>query len=597
MKKIYYLLIILFIAGLAGCEDDFLDQTVTTDLDEEAVFSDSSYTVAFLTDIYTDIGFSSAPDRFGDGGFLFRQVTGGLQTASDEATPRVINRITTDMQFITGTVNPIIIDAAAWNVPYENIRKVNQFLKHLPGTPLKDDLKKTYAAEARFLRAWYYAILLQHFGGVPLIGDKVFSPDEQIPAVRNTYEECVNYIVAECDAAAKALIVKPRGRDFGRAGAGACMALKARVLLYAASPLHNGGGFAPGHPAEALVGYPAANEERWKKAADAAKELIDLGAYQLYVSDGLAEIPGKLNGVPEPGFGFYGQFLASDYTSFGAFNGIILMKMEDMGQGRERLFQPPSRGGSGGGGFPYQETVDAFGMSNGKAITDPDSGYDPLNPYANRDPRFYYSIIYDQDMLSPGGPDASYEPVDIYRGTYEGSPATQDAVHTGTPTGYYINKMLHRSITANSFIEGPQSRPLIRYAEILLSFAEAMNEYAGPTPEVFEAVELVRQRAGLDPYQLDPGLSREEMRAAIRNERRVELAFEGFRFWDVRRWMIAEETQNRVMHGMEVLRNGTEVRFNEFAVREHQFRRAMYFWPIPQIETGKSPELIQNPYY
>src|SRR5690606_24400609 len=131
--------------------------------------------------------------------------------------------------------------------------------------------------------------------------------------------------------------------------------------------------------------------------------------------------------------------------------------------------------------------IDAFGMSNGKAITDPESGYDPMNPYADRDPRFYYSIIYDQDRLSPGGPDAAYEPVDIYLGTYEGSPSTQDAVHTGTPTGYYINKMLHRSITANNFLEGPQSRPLIRYAEVLLNFAEAMNEYEGPTSEVFEA--------------------------------------------------------------------------------------------------------------
>src|SRR5690606_12058376 len=128
--------------------------------------------------------------------------------------------------------------------------------------------------------------------------------------------------------------------------------------------------------------------------------------------------------------------------------------------------------------------------------------------------------------------------------------------------------------------------------------AEAMNEYEGPTSEVFEAVELIRQRAGLNPYQLDPGLSQEEMRAAIRNERRTELAFEGFRFWDVRRWMIAEETQSRVMHGMEVHRNGAAgVSFTEFAVREHQFRQAMYFWPIPQRETGKSPELIQNSYY
>lgn len=590
MRKNYYglLVVLLFLAILSSCQDDFLDQTVTTDLDEKAVFSDSSYTTAFLTDIYIGIGFSSYPGRFN---------SGGLQTATDEATPRILNTTTTDLQFITGTVNPIIIDNEAWDKPYENIRKVNQFLKHLPDTPLKDEWKVAYAAEARFLRAWYYAILLEHFGGVPLIGDNTYSPNDAIPSKRNTYEECVNYIVAECEAAAKDLTVKPRGRNFGRAGAGACMALKARVLLHAASALHNGSDFAAGHPAEELLGYPTADKERWKKAADAAKDLIDLGEYQLYVSDGLAEESGQLNGVPEPGFGFYGQFIPSDYTTYGAFDGIILMKMEDKGQDRERLFQPPSRGGSGNGGFPYQEMVDAFGMSNGKPIAHPDSGYDPENPYTNRDPRFYYSIIYDQAPLSQGGFGASFSPVNIYLGTYQGIPTTQDAVRAGTPTGYYINKMLNRFITANSFIAGPQSRPLMRYAEVLLNFAEAMNEYAGPTTEVYEAVELVRERAGLSPYQLEPGLSQEEMRVAIRQERRVELAFEGFRFWDVRRWMIAEDTQDQVMHGMEIRRNGADKTLKEFEVRKHEFRKAMYFWPIPQSEVGKSSDMIQNPYY
>lgn len=590
MKKNYYLFVAvsLFLLTLSSCQDDFLDQTVTTDLNEKVVFSDSSYTSAFLTDIYTGIGFSSYPGRFGDG---------GLQTASDEATPRVVNRITTDLQFITGTVNPIIVDKEAWDKPYENIRKVNQFLKHLPDTPLKDEWKVTYGAEARFLRAWYYAILLEHFGGVPLIGDNIYSPNDQIPSKRNTYEECVNYIVSECEAAAKDLTVKPKGRDFGRAGAGACMALKARVLLRAASPLHNGGNFASGHPAEALVGYTSEEKERWKKAADAAKELIDLGEYQLYMSDGLAEEPGELNGVPEPGFGFYGQFIPSDYASHGAFDGIILMKMEDKGQDRERLFQPPSRGGSGKGGYPYQEMIDAFEMSNGKAIDDPTSGYDPENPYLNRDPRFYYSITYDQALLSKGGFGASFSPVNIYLGNYQGVSADQDAVHSGTPTGYYINKMQNRFITANSFIAGPQSKPLMRYAEVLLNFAEAMNEYSGPTSEVYEAIELVRERAGLSPYELKPGLSQEEMRMAIRHERKVELAFEGFRFWDVRRWMVAEETQNQMMHGMEVSRNGSDKTFREFEVRKHEFRKAMYFWPIPQSEVGKSSDMIQNPYY
>ena len=157
--------------------------------------------------------------------------------------------------------------------------------------------------------------------------------------------------------------------------------------------------------------------------------------------------------------------------------------------------------------------------------------------------------------------------------------------------------MLHKVAAANYFIATPQSRPLIRYADILLSFAEARNEFQGPDAQVYEAVEAVRERAGLNPYQLDPGMSQAQMREAIRHERRVELMFEGHRFWDVRRWMIADETEDRMMTGMEVVRDGSEVEYNRVNVRKHVFRPAAYFWPIPYDEVAKSSELIQNPLY
>src|SRR5690606_4471666 len=140
-------------------------------------------------------------------------------------------------------------------------------------------------------------------------------------------------------------------------------------------------------------------------------------------------------------------------------------------------------------------------------------------------------------------------------------------------------------------------RPLMRYAELLLNYAEALNEYDGPNARVYDAVNAVRERGGLFPYELPAGLTQEEMREAIRNERRIELAFEGHRFFDVRRWMIAEETDNKMMTGMEVIRDGSSVTYNRFEVRKHNFRKAMYFWPIPYSEVAKSPELLQNPYY
>jgi hypothetical protein len=131
----------------------------------------------------------------------------------------------------------------------------------------------------------------------------------------------------------------------------------------------------------------------------------------------------------------------------------------------------------------------------------------------------------------------------------------------------------------------------------LLNYAEAANEFEGPTAQVYAAIESIRQRAGLSPYQLPVGLSQDQMRAEIRNERRIELAFEEQRFWDVRRWMIADQTDNILTMGMEVDRNGASVTYKPFAVRQRNFRKAMYLWPFPQSEVAKSPELMQNPGY
>lgn len=570
---------------MSACQQtDFLDNTVTTNLNEETVFADSTYAMQFFFGIFENIGFDSDLGRFNDGNVYFPSTSGGLDGASDEAEPRVLPAISTDIQFATGTVNPVIVSKDAWDVCYKNIRKANQVLKHLDSMPFQPELKVQLAAETRFLRAWYYAILLKHYGGVPLVGDTVYTADSKISAVRKTYAECVEYIVSECDAAAEQLSIKPLSREYGRPGSGACKGLKSRVLLYAASPLFNGSQFAP-EPLTTILGYPTADPERWRMAAEAAEAVIALNAYNLHV-----------NNSPTPGEGFYEEFLAKDFQSTNAHMGIVFERVAKDSKNKESLLQPPSRGGGHGGSYPYQELVDAFPMRNGKAITDPASGYDPLNPYLDRDPRLDNTINHDQSVMPIVlfGPRI---PIDIFLGNYQGRLAGQDAVHAGTPTGYYCNKLLHRVVLASSFVEGPASRPLIRYAEILLNYAEAKNEYEGPTAEVYAAIESIRERAGLSPYQLPGGLSKEAMRDVIRNERRIELAFEGHRFFDVRRWMIAEETDSKVMTGMEVVRNGSEVVYNKFNVRQHNFRKAMYFWPIPYTEVAKSPELLQNPYY
>ncbi|OOQ56818.1 RagB/SusD family nutrient uptake outer membrane protein [Mucilaginibacter pedocola] len=584
MRKLYFQKVTysFFVAllVLASCKKDgFLGQTTTSNLTEETVFKDSANTVGFLAGIYANVGFSASASRFTYGPNALNQTpNGGLDASSDEAEPFNTGG-STAVAWASGAINAAVATNDAYKTCYVNIRSVNQLLKNLPKTPINAFNKNLMKAEARFLRAWYYAILLKHYGGVHLVGDSIYNYTDAIPAVRNTYEECVNYIVAECDAAGQELPNAQVGVNYGRASRGSCLALKARVLLYAASPLFNGQSLT-GTKNDLLLGYSGYNKERWKAAADAAEAVIGLGAYQLYTDNATA-----------PGYGFQFVFTKRYNTEY-----IFQLMRPSSNADLESLFQPPSRTGKNGA-FPLQGLVDAFPMRNGKAITDPTSGYDPQNPYANRDPRLDYTVVRDQtpmqNRLASG-----FSPVNIYQGIFNGVATGQDAVHRGTVTGYYTNKMLSPNAVANDFTH-PTERvlPLMRYAEVLLNYAEASNEYNGPSGLVYTAVEAVRQRAGLNPYQLPAGLSQVQMREVIQNERRIELAFEEHRFWDVRRWKIAEQTDNIQTMGMEVNRNGANVTYTQFPVRKRNFRTAMYLWPIPQSEVAKSPEVIQNPGY
>ncbi|MDR2086769.1 MAG: RagB/SusD family nutrient uptake outer membrane protein [Dysgonamonadaceae bacterium] len=610
MKNKFYLLLLM--ASLIGisvsCSDnDFLDETATTDLTTEVIFSDSTYTTGFLTEIYREIGFDTDPGRFSERGIVTVR-HGGLQTACDEAEFQATSKITTDMLFATGSVNSVVVDEDTWNKPYENIRRVNVFLENVDSSPLSESKRTVFKAEARFLRAWYYFILVKHYGGVPLIGDVVYKNGDEIKTERNTFEECINYILTECDTAARDLPLKPLGRDYGRVGIGSCKGLKSRVLLYAASPLFNGGAEAPeGFPKE-LIAYPAYDKNRWRLAKQAAEEVITLNTYSLFVDheafgDYLTYYQGSFPDASlyGRGEGFFWTFQSTDNN--GTIDGpaareMIVEQQVQKSQYRESLFNPPSRGGSGGG-FVYQDLVDAFPMVNGKAISDPTSGYDEQNPYLYRDPRLFYSICYDQHYLMNAG---TVTRVNTYL-KEDGTPYDQDGVYSGTPTGYYICKTQHFfAAAANYFIAPPQSRPQIRYAEILLNYAEAANEWEGPTPEIYEALKAIRERAGIFEgddglYGLKADMTQDEMREAIRTERRIELAFEGHRFFDVRRWMIAPETESKMMTGMEIRLTGGQKRYSRFNVRQHVWRPAMYYWPIPNKEISKSTDLIQNPYY
>jgi hypothetical protein len=554
--------LLLGLLVLASCKKgDFLDPTITNTLNEESVFTDSARTMDALVGIYSDIGNFAAHNRFS---------TSGLASASDEAEASLQSGAQEFIKWATGSISAINTNNDVWPVCYANIRRVNVFLKNISRSPLSAPLQTRVSGEARFLRAWYYFQLVKHFSGIILVGDNVYNPDDAIPGKRNSYDECVNYITSECDAAADLLPLDQLSQDYGRITKGACMALKARMLLYAASPLFNGGGIATEGELKAVTGYPAADNQRWLKAAQAAEAVQNLGVYQLFEDNTTA-----------PGYGFYKVFTLRKNTEY------ILARMQPLNKDLETFYDPSSRGGSANA-FPYQELVDDFGMRNGKPITDPTSGYNPKDPYVNRDPRLAYSVLFNGGLRLDRNT-STRTPVYTYVGSPDG----------GSKTGYYVLKMLDAaSINVTGFPNTQRCFPLIRYAEILLNRAEALNEFEGPTTTVYDLVSAIRKRAGLVPFQLPAGLTQDQMRQQIRNERRIELAYEEHRFWDVRRWKIAEQTDNRVLNGMQVtkLPNGT-FNYQVVPVRQHFFRPGMYLFPIPQAEISKSADgsLLQNP--
>lgn len=576
MKKLYKIIFLFVLAyAMFSCKKGgFLEQTQISDLTQQSVFSDSVKTIAFLSNIYTQIGFSEDSKRFSNG---------GLDVASDEAEP-YDNSATTPIAFANGSVDPNTVTDDAYTTCYAQIRAVNVFIKNVGNSPLRAATKVEVVAEARFLRAWYYSILLKHYGGVPLVGDTVYNYTDKINVKRASYADCVNYIVSECDLAAKSLPLQQTALLYGRASGGACQALKMRVLLYAASPLFNddkpGSVETPLSMAKSqkpelagVVAYTDYDKQRWKAAADAANALM--GVYSLV-----------LNNTP-PGYGFQYLFTQRYNPEY------IWQAMKQSNTDLEGLYLPPSRGGKGGG-FPYQEFVDAFPMANGLAITDPASGYDPNNPYNGRDPRLENSILHDQSKWITVASNTP-SPINIY--TVNGQGAGLDAIYTGTKTGYYGAKMLDPAAVPNAFKSTNRCIPLIRYAEVLLSYAEAINEYEGPA-QAYGPIEKIRQRAGLNPYALPRNLSQDDMRKVIQNERRLELAFEGHRFWDIRRWKLGD-TQNAQFTGMEVQRDGAgNVKaYKRINVRKHGFKGALYLWPLPASEVAKSTVTLQNPGY
>lgn len=543
-------ILILGLIVIASCKKVYervpLEQ-LTDDYIWDSKDSNATYATQYLSTIYAML-----PTSYNRIGPDF------LDAASDDAVSSQVSQSPAELM-ATGGITIFSNPDDTWANDYAGIRKATIFLNNFGVVPLKDPAqKRSFFGEARVIRAYFYWELVRRYGGVPLLEDSVKYLDDNVEVPRSSFEQCIEFIVSECDRAADSLRPDPvDDGNFGRWTKAGALALKARVLLFAASPLYNGG-----NVGTELNGYSSYDANRWKRAADAAREVMNIGVY-------------NLDAV------FQNIFTSQRSTE------IIFAHIRGTNTSVENTNGPPGFSAAPGQGntSPTQELVDAFGMIDGKPITDPASGYNPDSPYANRDQRFYATILYN-------GAQWLSTPLE----TFDGGTSKPGGTITQTKTGYYLRKFMGNFENASTYSNQYHDFIFFRYAEVLLNFAEAQNEFAGPDADVYAAVEAVRQRAGLNPYTLDAGLSQDSMRAIIRNERRKELAFEEHRYWDIRRWKIANEVYN-TLHGMGITKIGTgNYLYNVVPVLTTRFDESKnYFYPIPYNEVVSNKNMVQNP--
>ena len=440
-----------------------------------------------------------------------------------------------------------------WNDHYAGIKTCNIFLENVDRVNDMDPaLKERMKGEARFLRAFQYFQLMTWFGDVPFF-DKDISLEESFSIPRTPRAQVLDFVLKELDAA---LPLVPKNTDYaaadkGRITKGAVLGLKARVLLY---------------------------EGRWQEVATTCEAIM-----------------GGTNGTHGLFPSYEGLFLPENEN-----NNEVLLDMQYVPTDRtyNNLFDyvPLSVGARLNNLAPTQELVNSYLMANGKSITDPGSGYDESNPYVDRDPRLTYTIVYDGYKWKK--PDGSVKTIYIKPGT-DPDPNKPDEYAAGgvsSPTGYYLRKYYDPTSITN-FVSG-LNLILIRYADVLLMYAEARNELGTLDASAWDqTIGALRRRAGFaEPGALnfDAALGQSGLRSVIRNERRTELGMEGLRIFDIRRWKIGEQVLNGWAHGAKFgppsIDNGY-IRANQrvFDANKH------YLWPIPRDERAINPNLTQNP--
>ncbi len=536
-KKLYiiYIAIALFLA--LSCNDDsLLDVDSNTTISEDKVFQDPALIELYLNDLYLDMPNFDFSFPFG----LYDNITDESRSYWGDAPRNVVQ----------GQWFPDYNPMEYWE--YGSVRNTNTFLTEIEGSPITDEERSTFKGEVKFLRAKLYFDMIKRYGGVPIITEPQDLSDDLF-VNRETIDGSFEFVIKELEEAADLLpdSYGDRSTDVAKANKYAAKALLGRVLLFWASPLYN----------------PTGDASRWTRAANMNKEVIDAGVYSL---------------LPE----FRNIMLEKNNQEEIISVQFLLGSRE---HGWDSWHQPDSQSKNFAvARSPVQEFVDAFEMQNGKAIDDPASGYDPTNPYENRDPRFQKTVLVN-------GTDFFGNTIYMYVGAIDGINEPY-----ATITGYGLRKGTNETNTTYSGASGSDQNWIeLRFAEVLLNYAEAQNEALGsPDQSVYDAVERIRQRAGLNPYQLPSGLTKDEMREKIRHERYIELAFESKRYWDLRRWKIAKEVLDGKQFSAMYITKEEDGSY-AYEVKPVDgvpcvFQEKMYFMPIPQGEIEKNPNLSQN---
>ena len=556
MKKLIYILSAFILA--ASCSVLDFDES-SSQYSREDMYKTYSNIQKMLTNIY---GYMPNKD--------IADVSSALRDCgSDDA--EYADPESSVQRFTNGNWSPVQTVDDKWSL-YYGIRSANEFLESIETVDLsmyQYDTKYQrwlehlayYPYEARVLRAYYFFELARRYGDIAM--PLTMLTAEQANSIEKTpFDEVIAFIVKECDECAPNLpstYVGLLDDEIGRVTNGFALAVKAKALLYAASPLHN----------------PSNDKAKWREAALAAKAIMDLNQYKLDKAE-------KANNYLSQEVIF--AIARSESQSFERYNFPV----------RFTEGQRTSMAGS----FPTQNLVDAFETRAGYDITlaadgwhTSDPAFDITKPYEGRDPRFARAVLAN-GMAFKGST------IETFVGGKDYS-ATRSEL--GTPTGYYLRRYIQEStsFTPEASVTNKHQWIVYRYAEALLSYAEAVNEYLGSptatdgtfTLSALDAINEVRANADMPNVE---ATSYADFQTAVRREWRVEFAFEDHRFWDVRRWKIGQSVMGQI-DGVEIVRSGSTFSYSRKMVETRTWSDKMNLYPIPQAETFNNPNLTQNP--